>query len=201
MTRGRDRDVGGFWSPRLLLDEPSRIDDIETLAGRLAWRESRDIQDGGIREVSWDIGQDAVLHYVEEARAAACFVQVEADSQASVDRVVAVVIEQLHPISADEVVGAVDRADSSQDLAIAILRMGLIAPAKWEVRTYTRLNAALYDDSPHVRAAAVAAVAYRHWPEFRSLIRYMAVTDSDPNVRRDAEILSELAYVESADSP
>ncbi|RCV58169.1 hypothetical protein [Marinitenerispora sediminis] len=127
-------------------------------------------------------GEDPALHYEEDLLSDFAYVTSVGSDPERV-RAVSELAEQRLPVrSVGQLLEDVDWQINDEDRAHAVLRLGAGAPLDVHDEVLECVRAALGHASPQVRMAAIWAVTYQPWPEFRTLLHEHAATEADEHL-------------------
>jgi hypothetical protein len=146
---------------------------------------------GLTREVTWEIVSENYLHFGTEHPSGSSFVQVSGDDDEEVEARTAILREYYEPLTDDELLAALDAADTLDERRVALIRVGLGAPRTADDRFFTVIVNAMRDQSVRVREAGLWAATYALWPELLPLVEEMETTDSYAGLRAQAHALAE----------
>jgi hypothetical protein len=85
----------------------------------------------------------------------------------------------------------VNEAKSPEDYISVIYRMAVAAPPFLDSRYFKLFEQVLANQNAKVRDAAVLAIGYVGWPEFRNILEQMKTSDPDQSVQESAAIMSD----------
>ncbi len=95
----------------------------------------------------------------------------------------------LDTYSYEDVEQLVKDATSSEDYIRAIYRVAVAAPPLFEPRYFQLFAQVLANPDVRVRDAAIFAIGYVGWSEFRNILKQIQTTDTDHTVRESAAIM------------
>ncbi|MFC7329943.1 hypothetical protein [Marinactinospora rubrisoli] len=127
-------------------------------------------------------GTDPALHYEEDLLSDFAYVTSVGSDPEQVAAVARLAEQRLPVRSVGQLLEDVDWQFGDEDRAHAVVRAGAGAPLEVHEGVLDCVRAALAHASPQVRMAAVWAVTYQPWPEFRTLLRERAETETDEHV-------------------
>ena len=110
----------------------------------------------------------------------------------TLDKLVAFAVEELYPWTLDELVDEVKSRNVAGDprsLAQAVIRLGVGAPNEYNDEVFHRIADAMHSADAWGRKAAIWATTYSRWPQFLPLLREVADTDADQELRRQARAM------------
>lgn len=124
--------------------------------------------------VQWaDIQKQAAVRVCDDYVADVRFLELEARDESTFHLLQQVVAKYLKLQSWRDLVGILEA--EAHDV-LAIRRLGLAAPCKWNERVFQVLQRALTDKDPSVRDAAVMAAGATGWHEWAPLLRKLFET-------------------------
>jgi hypothetical protein len=195
-----------YRSRRFVIRHPS-LDDgrsqIEGLAQREGWPPSDVRVSGGIDlESVWQVRAELTFHHVQDAHSRIPYVEARGSDRDEVRETLAQLKpdldvyssgELLAPLPGAELLGEAPREPVGvKELEPALLRAGLGAPLRFSEDFFVPLMDALESPEAAVRQAALWAVAYTEWPQWRAVIEPMTRTDPAVGVATLARQIVEL---------
>jgi hypothetical protein len=155
----------------------------------LSHEQQADPDHGTGHTASWQsLDRRATLHYIEDITSGHRYVLIEAQNQRIVAALAQTLAETITVWTSNDLCTACASAERPQARAQAVLRLGVGAPDTYDQRVYAIVSAALTDPAAEVRDAALWAVAYSSYPEYRSDLQNMAVNDPNPDLRHRAHL-------------
>ena len=133
-----------------------------------------------------DRQNESWLYYVEDLLIDLPYVTAYGREQESLANLVA---EKLNAWPDEDLFAAWDHADSVENAAQALLKLGVAAPPEHSEPFFIRIGAGLEHDHQHVRNAAATAVAYRGWLALKPTIIELESTDPDEAMRRRCRMI------------
>ncbi|WP_327129800.1 hypothetical protein [Streptomyces sp. NBC_01727] len=130
-------------------------------------------------EVQWWAGPGLILHFLVDDLSGSAAVCVSGDSRDVVEAAVELVKSQIPFNSFEGLRNAVDTAVGSMDAARALIRAAIGAPQDFDDGLFSRVGSLLFGADPVLQEAAVWAVSYAPWPEFRAVLREFLSVSSD----------------------
>lgn len=176
---------------RLIIKPPGAYKSFLALALQEEWllrkREKR--REG--HPVSYELlfvplNESAILYYVEDDMAGVPYVQITGPDRKNKAEIVR---QHIDVYSEHELFEAWDSAEDIDDCADAILRIGVAAPVQPKDRFFRRLLEGLEHPHAGVRAAALVAIGYTAWKEFKPLVEEIQEHDSEAGCRKRAQVL------------
>lgn len=180
---------------RLVLRDGAGEVEAEGFAGELAWPRLEEYpavpEELQPREVTWGIGPNAVMHYIEDVISGYCWVTFSGFNPETLLDIREAAILALPVRTEDEIISGYDRATTPDALVSATYLAGIAAPESFEERFFQRVERSLASGATQVRQAALWATTYSAWPEFRPALALIAHHDPDPARRQDAAFVLE----------
>ncbi|POM22331.1 hypothetical protein BTM25_57430 [Actinomadura rubteroloni] len=180
-----------FQTPRRVLRPGTTVEDVDALAQLLRWPMTgvteRDRAAGTDGRVTWQADGPA-LHYGEDAMFGIGHYRLAGGRQA-VEAVAGQAAEALDAWTVKELCAAVDDAPDARARGQAMLRLGLAAH-EFDDEVHRRIAAALADDDPRIRYAALFAASYSGYGQFGGKIAGMAAGDPEGFVRDRAAAIA-----------
>ncbi|MFE4359176.1 MULTISPECIES: hypothetical protein [Streptomycetaceae] len=146
---------------------------------------------GLTREVAWELGPFHI-HYAEEHPYGVRFVMVTGEDRSDVDGATDLLARFLQPVSADDLLRAVDEADSIEDRRASLVRAGVGAPLTLDEPFFRRITDAMCDRTGEIREGGLWAAVYAFWPELLPLIAEMGTSDPEESLRDQAASVADL---------
>jgi hypothetical protein len=179
-------------SRRLLLQDSVRPGDIRALAEANDWTFVGDIdpdpENQVFYEAKWDTSEGVSIHYVVDEVVNERYVVAAGDDEARVGGVMSTVENRLDVWTLDELLNSYDITPYPAGHAQAVLRLGAGSPLSAVDSVSGRVWEAVRHQDRRVRLAAVWAMVYAAWPEYRETLAAMSERDTDPEVARNAEL-------------
>ncbi|MEV0780121.1 hypothetical protein [Streptomyces sp. NPDC050428] len=155
---------------------------VDAFSERVGWprlsESEADIEAWIPRQVTWEIDSATTLHYMEDLISDTAYLMVIGNDQGVVHSAVGKVENELEVWSIDELIENVETGESAEDIALAVLRLGMGSPLKYSNRVFRCIENALKSDSLKVQEGAVWSITYEAWPAFRVPLRELL--DSSP---------------------
>lgn len=129
---------------------------------------------------------DIDVVYVDDPISECSYVIVSGEDK---DDAIALIKENTEFWSAEEMFSAWERASTDTEKILALLRIGVGAPYKYDEHFAVRLKEGLSSNYEQVREAALAAIGYRDWNEFDSNLLDVAENDPSENCRYRADMM------------
>ncbi|MGW1958527.1 HEAT repeat domain-containing protein [Streptomyces sp. NPDC001920] len=182
-------------SDRLVLKQRHAENEVQAFADELGWprmgEQDEDLDIGQSREVMWGAGTALSLHYVEDPISRNDYAMAWGVKESAVVALARMAAERLAVWSPAELFAALDEAADPQARAAAVLRIGLGAPDAFDKSFFDRIITAMADPDTNVREAAIHATLHSPYPQYRDMLRRIAVSDPDPDRRENASIVLE----------
>ncbi|MDA0182772.1 hypothetical protein OJ997_20840 [Solirubrobacter phytolaccae] len=137
------------------------------------------------REDVWrTIDEKTWLHEVEDPVTGLRFLVVRGEDR---DKHVRRIRKELDTVTHTEALKALKAASSRDDKLEALYQTGIAAPEEPNQRVVSALTKALEgEDDYHLRQAALIAIAYTSWPDFKAAVKTAAEDDESEAVRSTA---------------
>ncbi|MFD8392389.1 hypothetical protein ACFV2N_25140 [Streptomyces sp. NPDC059680] len=116
-------------------------------------------------------GPGLILHFLVDDVSGSAAVCVSGDSRDAVEAAVELVKSQIPFSTFGDLLNAVDAAADSMDTARALIRAGIGAPGDFDEGLFSRVRSLLFGTDPVLQEAAIWAVSYAPWPEFRAALQ------------------------------
>jgi hypothetical protein len=190
-------------SRRLVLLGEADEDTVEEFAAGLRWprlsESAADLDEFLPRQVSWAVRASATLHYMEDLISDLKYVMVIADDQETVCSAVAEIEDGLPVWTVEGLLADVDAQTDPDDVALALIRLGMGAPLEYNDRVFERIRDAMGSEAKRVREGALWAITYEAWPAYASPVRALLAQERDEDLVRTAQGL--LAEMSGGDQP
>jgi hypothetical protein len=175
---------------KIVLDPSVTADKFEEVAERLGWTfaEERPATDLAAYELIYRNG-GTEIHYAEDLIVMVRYVLARgSDISGTVKE-----IRDNLPTESDEAILAAAEADTDdlQDMIDWLLSATVLGDQVGHDRLVRLVEKRLSHPNSGVRRAAIIAVSWLEWPDFRSLVEKLAKEDSAEDVRADAARLAE----------
>jgi hypothetical protein len=128
------------------------------------------------------------LRYIEDGLSGLNYFDVAGPAQ---DESVKILEAGLSLYSEGELLTSFDQATTEDEVAEAVVRLGVASPMVPNERFAKRFVQALKHSDPDVREAALVAVSYRAWNEFKPIIQDILDHDPADGPRERARLLIE----------
>lgn len=132
---------------------------------------------------------DFEVIYVEDPISECNYVNVSGEDM---EKACSLIQENIEFWTPDEMFSAWDNAQNDMAQILAILRIGVGAPYKYDKLFTVKLIEGIEHTDASVREAALAAVGYRDWDEFDEILKNITESDSDERCRNRAEFMLEI---------
>jgi len=176
-------------SRRLVLKHCPAREEASRMADQHGWTKYSEmpIEEGESDsvEVLWRVRPGLAFFYVENYLSDDCAVGLiwsEPPVDSEGEELLREIEQGVDVWSVNELLGAIDTAESDVELARALMRAALGAPVDFDPRFLERISRALSHPEPMVRETAVAAMMYPAWPQFRPVLRKVAQEDPSERV-------------------
>ena len=136
--------------------------------------------------ITWDIAPDAGLWYTEDNVAGCCYMQIASRDMVSASGLLHAAEDELDTRSRDELLREVDEADEPITHGIALVQLGVSAPAHFDEEIYSRISNEFYNEYEEVRDMAVWASSYAPYKEYRPDLEELRDNDPSEKVRNRA---------------
>ncbi|CCB71891.1 HEAT repeat domain-containing protein [Streptantibioticus cattleyicolor] len=177
-------------SHRIVVRDSVTVRDLRNLADARGWRLAghvpRDPANGVHFEIRWDAGGDTSVHYVEDELMAERYVVVAGEDAGARARLVAAIGAGVAVWPLEDLVLEATVRVYPAGRARAVRRLGVASPPDPDGAVIAVVEWAARDDDPRVREAAVRAMAYAGWSEYRRTLLELAEHDPDPEIARTA---------------
>ncbi|RJO72541.1 hypothetical protein D5S18_22485 [Nocardia panacis] len=167
------------------IDEAEVADFVEGAQATKVKEVSARVHFGLTREVSWELGPFHV-HYAEEYPCEVRFVQVTGAVQGDIDGATDLLARYLRPVREDDLLRAVDVADSIEQRRACLVRAGIGAPLTFDEPFFRRIADAVCDRDEMIREGGLWAAVYAFWPELRPLVAEMGRSEPAQTLRDQA---------------
>ncbi|MFI6692843.1 HEAT repeat domain-containing protein [Streptomyces sp. NPDC050433] len=184
-------------SRRLALKDHVAIEDVNNFAGSRNWAVAgvvnRDPEEGIFFEKKWRIGEGFAFHYIVDDFMGERYVVVVGQSEFESESYLDVIVSGLDCWSAGEAVLKFDSSVYVADRVRAVRLLGVVSPLAVDSSIADRVVGAAQSESPDVRRAAIWAMGYSDWPEYRERLASLVEAESNGIIRDEAAaILSRL---------
>lgn len=139
--------------------------------------------------------EDVEVVYVEDPISECSYAIVSGEDM---DATCLLIEEKTECWTAEEMFSDWEKAPHDTAQILAILRIGVGAPYEYDERFANKLKEGLASDDNQVREATLAAIGYRDWQEFDSLLEDVAANDPDERCRTRAAVMLEIRERERA---
>ncbi|MFE7559783.1 HEAT repeat domain-containing protein [Kitasatospora sp. NPDC057500] len=184
--------VGPHTGRRLILRDSVDNAGIRAFAGAEGWTYRGDIErdpaNHAFYEAKWSLPGGLSAHFVADEFIDARYLVVSGDDGARVREVSARVEAALDVWSVEDLETEFDVCVYPFEQARSVLLLGAGSPERAVDSVVMRVLEALRHKDPRVRRAAVQAMVYAEWPEYRQPLAELAAHEADPEVLREAEI-------------
>ncbi|HKQ98564.1 MAG TPA: hypothetical protein VJV75_11875 [Candidatus Polarisedimenticolia bacterium] len=151
----------------------------------------RDPERGVFYEAKWDSGDGGSVHYVVDEFADVHFMVVANENSNAADETLSRIESALAVWTLDEMLNDCYVHVYPAGWAKSLLRLGAGAPLHSVDSVVSHVVfSSEHQDAP-VRRAAVWAMVYAAWPEFKETLVRLAHTDQDPQIAREAQLALE----------
>lgn len=188
--------LGRCVSHRVVLKDSVLEETVDDYLRSLGWvrvghvdRNPEEMVQYGVR---WNVDEVTSVHLTVDDFAELRYVTVAGESWEEVGRVLNLTQGGLDVWTRGDLIRDADAASSSDDAqneARSVFRLGVGAPLAAENTILVRVEAAARSQNEIVRRAALWAMAYSQWPEYRETLRWLAGNDPILEISRQAEIV------------
>jgi hypothetical protein len=144
------------------------------------------IDQGTVHEIVWLVGPSLAMHYAEDKLTGTAYVMASSCSPELAERLSRELERDLDVIPLDQLLRTPGEADDMQALGLAISRLSLGAPYEFDSDVFELVSQGLAHPDHRVRHASIWAVTFMPWQEYRQILRKMAESDQDADVRKTA---------------
>ncbi|MER7706369.1 HEAT repeat domain-containing protein [Kitasatospora sp. NPDC097605] len=184
--------VGPYVGRRLILRDSVDNAEIRAFAEAEGWAYqgdiARDPASHAFYEAKWSLPGGLSAHYVADEFIDARYLVVTGDDDTRVQAASARVEAALDVRSVDELEADLDVRADPFERARSVLLLGAGSPKRAVDSVVTRVLAAVRHRDARVRRAAVQAMVYAEWPEYREPLADLLTQETDPEVARQAGI-------------
>jgi hypothetical protein len=131
---------------------------------------------------------DVELLYIEDPVSECAYVVVDGSAW---KKACDAITEQIEVWSTEEMFEELRKAANDTEKILAILRIGVGAPRDYDESFARRLRLGLADEDSAIREAAIAAFAYRIWPELDAELEEISKHDPNEDCRMRASLVLE----------
>ncbi|MGW3073487.1 HEAT repeat domain-containing protein [Kitasatospora sp. NPDC001132] len=149
---------------------------------------ARDPETQAHYEAKWSLPGGLSAHYVADEFVDARYMVVAGDDRARVQEASARLEAALDFWSVDDLETNFDVCVYPIEQARSVLLLGAGSPKRAVGSVVMRVLEAVRHKDPRVRRAAVQAMVYSEWPEYREPLADVVAHDADPEVVREAGI-------------
>lgn len=143
-------------------------------------------------EQVWRVAEDVTFHHVLDQRSGLAYVEVRGSDSDRMREALERVRPSLEVRSQSELLEALWSNHDETELPAALLAAGLGAPLRFAEDLFLPVSQALDHPDPGIREAALWALAYTEWPEWRTVVTPLGDTDPDPRIKAIAHQIVEL---------
>ncbi|MFJ6620685.1 hypothetical protein ACIQOW_24305 [Kitasatospora sp. NPDC091335] len=184
-----------FKTTRIVLRSYPAEDEVDEFAGLHGWPRRAEVEarreGGSPYTVSWDLGDESVLDYVEDGMSKNCYLIVHGPTRESVEPVGEMISEELFPWDHTELLWCVDNAPNPIELGLSIIRLALGSPDGFHDETFRRVKSGLTHPDSQVRDMSLWASTYSPWAEYIPLLQNLAAQDPVTEIRERAGLVLE----------
>jgi hypothetical protein len=179
---------------RMVLPMGAWEDDVEEFAQRLG-RPRRadnpaDEEKWIPRQVMWHADSGAIINYGEDLPSGLPFVVIMSEDPGELREDIELTETVLNTWRIPDLLQEVD-ASGAENLAEAILRMGLGAPREYDSEFFNRVVRGLSGEDDDVVKAALLAIMYEPWPEYREPVMRLLEGGASGEVAETAQWIIE----------
>ncbi|GAA1382100.1 hypothetical protein GCM10009639_00800 [Kitasatospora putterlickiae] len=182
--------VGPHTGRRLILRDSVDNAGIRAFAEADGWTYqgdiARDPANQAFYEAKWSLPGGLSAHFVADEFVDARYLVVAGDDDAGVQEASARLEAALDVWSVADLETNFDVCVYPFEQARSVLLLGAGSPERAVDSVFTRVLEAVRHKEPRVRRAAVQAMVYAGWPEYREPLAELAARDADPEVAREA---------------
>ncbi|HAG81754.1 MAG TPA: hypothetical protein DCL61_11445 [Cyanobacteria bacterium UBA12227] len=132
--------------------------------------------------------EQAFIHYIEDFYIDMAYLVVRSDEP---EKAIEEICSYLPIYDKGEIFEMLKKATKPEEFIQGIYYAGLISPQQYDAEFFELFKQVLSNQDPGVRLAVITAIGYAGWPEFKEILESLIITDSDPEVRQDAEDMLE----------
>ena len=173
---------------RLVLRKETRSESLADFAALSDWEPighvPRDPAQGVFLEIIWKPDDDTSVYYVEDEFTNTRFVTAGAPDPGKVEQILADIARHVGVWSLRDMLAATKDKDPQRRME-ALLRLGVGSPLRADPSVMKAVRRAAHDPDPVIRRAALWAMVYAEWPEYRDDMVELT-HDPDPVVADDA---------------
>lgn len=182
-------------SRRLILRDHVDAADIRSFTQSAEWTFlgdiDRDPERGVFYEAKWDTGDGGSVHYIVDEFADVHFMVVAQDDPDAAEATLSRIEGGLAVWTLDEMIEDCYVHVYPAGWAKSLLRLGAGAPLHPEESVVSHVLFSSKHQDPPVRRAALWAMVYTAWPEFKEPLTRLARTDEDSRIAREAQLALE----------
>ncbi|WP_405521762.1 hypothetical protein [Streptomyces canus] len=182
-------------SRRLILRDQVDASDIRSFTQSTGWDFlgdiDRDPERGVFYEAKWDTGDGRSVHYIVDEFADVCYMVVANTDSDEAEETLSQIAGSLAAWTSEDLLNDCYVHVYPAGWAKSLLRLGAGAPLRAEDSVVSHVVFSSEHEDASVRSAAVWAMVYTAWPEFKEAMVRLARTDPDPQVAREAQLALE----------
>jgi hypothetical protein len=145
-----------------------------------------DLDQNTVHEIIWLARPSLVMHYAEDRLTGTAYVMASSWSPELAENLSRQLEHDLDVVPLDQLLRAPAEADDAQALSVAINRLSLGAPYEFDRDIFEIVSGGLTHPDHRARHASIWAAAFMPWQEYRPILRRMAASDPDADVREAA---------------
>ncbi|MGM1062650.1 hypothetical protein [Saccharothrix sp. Mg75] len=172
----------------VLRTDPSTAEaEVERFADALGWpcrgEIPADPRQGIPYEVQWSAGPALTLHFLIDDLSNTPAVTVSGDDPQAVDAAAQLTAKHLNTFSTDELLESARRTRRAADKARALVQAGIGASENFNQPLFNEIRDNLANKDTRLREAAIWAMSYVPFPQYRELLQTTAQEDPDRRLR------------------
>jgi hypothetical protein len=176
---------------RFLLKESVSEDEIYTAALNndwLWWDKTLSSEDNPYEVVWITDDEQKTIHYIEDHLINLRYLVAQGND---VEQLVEQIHSSLATYNKEEIRQLVEKATTRDEQVSAIYQVGIAAYQDYDSDFFELFKIGLSNPDAEVRKAAILAVGYVGWSEFREILQHLKTDDPDLTVRERASIMLE----------
>jgi hypothetical protein len=176
---------------RVALKENVSESDFDQTAWKYGWLWSEDVlptAENPYEIIRTTRNNQTSIHYFDDHLINARYIIVDGVEEEAHD-VYKKICSELDVYKYEDVECLVNNAINAESFIDAIYRVAIAAPSTYEPRYFQLFEKVLAFSDSKVRDAAILAIGYVGWPEFREILEKIKKTDTHPTVRESATVM------------
>lgn len=171
---------------RLLLDDFTSLEQVASLFENLGLEavDSRNTHQA-LEILWWESNDSRLVRYIEDRLLSVRYLLLEGDHP---ERLEDELTKQLSFVKRADILRDLTLAVKREEWIIALYRLAAFASASFDKELFEYFERAFVHPEPDVRFAAVFAMTYPGWREFRPILERLSLLDSSADVRNIAEM-------------